>query len=85
MKEALLYKKSEKNSVSCYLCNHHCKIAEDKFGFCGVRENSKGVLNTYAYGKVVASQIDPIEKKPLYHFLPGSKSLSIATVGCNFR
>jgi pyruvate formate lyase activating enzyme len=84
-KEALLYEKIENKMVHCYLCNHHCKIAEGKFGFCGVRQNLDGTLYTYAYGKVIASHIDPIEKKPLYHFLPGSHSFSVATRGCNFR
>jgi pyruvate formate lyase activating enzyme len=84
-KEALLYEKLENKMVHCYLCSHHCKIAEQKFGFCGVRQNIEGVLYTRAYGKVIASHIDPIEKKPLYHFLPGSFSFSIATIGCNFR
>jgi len=85
MKEALLYEKLENKSVHCYLCNHHCRIATQKFGFCGVRQNMGGVLYTHAYGKVIAAHIDPIEKKPLYHFLPGSSSFSIATIGCNFR
>ncbi len=85
MKEALLCEKLENNFVHCFLCAHHCKIADQKFGFCGVRQNLKGTLYTYAYGKVIAAHIDPIEKKPLYHFLPGSKSFSIATIGCNFR
>jgi pyruvate formate lyase activating enzyme len=85
MKEALLYEKLESNLVHCYLCSHHCRIADKKFGFCGVRENIAGSLYTHAYGKVIAAHVDPIEKKPLYHFLPGSASFSIATVGCNFR
>ncbi len=85
MKEALLYEKLDKNQVHCYLCAHHCRIAEGKFGFCGVRQNIGGSLYTYAYGNVVAAHIDPIEKKPLYHFLPGSSSFSIATIGCNFH
>jgi len=84
-KEALLYEKIENKMVHCHLCNHHCKIAETKFGFCGVRQNIGGALYTHAYGKVIASHIDPIEKKPLYHFLPGSHSFSVATRGCNFR
>jgi len=84
-KEALLYEKLENKMVHCYLCNHHCQIAENKFGFCGVRQNTGGKLYTHAYGKVIAAHIDPIEKKPLYHFLPGSYSFSIATIGCNFR
>ena len=84
-KEALLYKKLDNNGVHCYLCSHQCRIAEGKFGFCGARENVGGILYTHAYGKVIAAHTDPIEKKPLYHFLPGSKSFSIATIGCNFR
>jgi len=85
MKEALLYEKLEDKSVHCYLCAHHCRIAQGKFGFCGVRQNIDGVLYTYVYTRQVAMHIDPIEKKPLYHFLPGSLSFSIATPGCNFR
>ncbi len=84
-KEALLYEKLDNKLVRCFLCSHHCKIADQKFGFCGVRQNLGGTLYTYAYGEVIAAHIDPIEKKPLYHFLPGSSSFSIATVGCNFR
>jgi pyruvate formate lyase activating enzyme len=84
-KEALFFEKSEDESVSCYLCNHRCKIAEQKFGFCGVRQNLGGVLYTHVYGNLIAVHVDPIEKKPLYHFLPGSVSLSIASIGCNFR
>jgi pyruvate formate lyase activating enzyme len=84
-KEALLYEKLDNNLVHCYLCAHHCRIAEEKFGFCGVRQNIAGTLYTYAYGELAAAHIDPIEKKPLYHFLPGSSSYSIATIGCNFR
>jgi pyruvate formate lyase activating enzyme len=84
-KEALLYEKLKDKLVHCYLCNHHCRIGDGKFGFCGVRQNSEGILYSCVYGKVIASHADPIEKKPLYHFLPGSLSLSIATTGCNFR
>jgi len=85
VKEALLYEKVDNKSVHCYLCSHHCKIANQKFGFCGVRQNLEGILYTYAYGNVIAAHIDPVEKKPLYHFLPGSNSFSIATLGCNFH
>jgi len=85
MKEALLYEKLKDKLIHCYLCSHHCRVADNKFGFCGVRQNIGGMLYTHAYGKVVAAHIDPIEKKPLYHFLPGSFSFSIATIGCNFR
>jgi pyruvate formate lyase activating enzyme len=85
LKEALLYKKLEDNRVSCFLCSHHCLIPDGKFGICNVRENKGGTLYTHAYGKLVAQHVDPIEKKPLYHFLPGSTSFSIAAVGCNFQ
>lgn len=84
-KEALLYKKAEDKRTDCFLCNHYCKIKEGKFGICGVRKNVEGVLYTIAYGKAIAANIDPIEKKPIFHMLPGSKSFSIATIGCNFR
>lgn len=85
MKEALLYEKLTDNTVHCFLCAHHCRIADKKFGFCGVRENISGILYTYTYAKPIAIQVDPIEKKPLYHFLPGSSTYSIAAKGCNFR
>jgi pyruvate formate lyase activating enzyme len=84
-KHAMLYKQDKNGKVHCHLYSHHCKIAESKFGICGVRQNIKSKLYTYVYGKVIAFHIDPIEKKPLYHFLPGTKSYSIATPGCNFR
>jgi pyruvate formate lyase activating enzyme len=71
-------------SVHCFLCAHHCRIAPGERGLCGVRENQDGVLYTLVYGYPVSTAVDPIEKKPLFHFLPGSKSLSLATVGCNF-
>ena len=84
-KKAMLWEKLEGNKVHCYLCAHHCRIAEDRFGFCGMRKNIKGELYTYAYGSVIANHVDPIEKKPLYHFLPGTYAYSIATIGCNFH
>lgn len=84
MKEVLLYKKLEANKVQCGVCAHNCLILPDKRGICGVRENIEGKLCALNYGKAIAVNIDPIEKKPLFHFLPGSQSLSIATVGCNF-
>ncbi|MFW6253305.1 MAG: AmmeMemoRadiSam system radical SAM enzyme [Chitinivibrionales bacterium] len=83
-KEAMLYEKSGER-VHCFLCAHHCKISNGKFGFCGVRENIDGKLYTYVYGDVMARQVDPVEKKPLYHFLPGTQTYSIATPGCNFH
>jgi len=85
MKECYLYKKLSGKKVQCQICNHRCIIAEDKRGICGVRENQKGKLYLLVYGKAIAVHIDPIEKKPFYHFLPGTYSFSIATVGCNFR
>lgn len=84
-KEAALYTKLPDKKVECFLCNHRCKIADSKYGFCGVRQNIDGTLYSRVYGEVIASQVDPIEKKPLYHFFPGSNAYSIATVGCNFR
>lgn len=85
MKEALLYKKLENHQVKCELCNHSCQISSGQRGLCGVRENHGGQLDTLVWGKVIAAQVDPIEKKPLYHFLPGTNTFSIATVGCNFK
>ncbi|MDD4910562.1 MAG: AmmeMemoRadiSam system radical SAM enzyme [Candidatus Omnitrophica bacterium] len=83
--EALLYRQVSGNDVSCFLCSHRCLIKDGEFGFCGVRQNKKGRLYTYAYADVAAANFDPIEKKPLFHVLPGSKSFSIAAYGCNFR
>jgi pyruvate formate lyase activating enzyme len=83
--EAYLYESLKDNEVKCNLCNHRCNIKNGGRGICGVRENRGGVLETLVYGKVIARHIDPIEKKPLFHFLPGSLSYSIATVGCNFK
>ena len=84
MKEALLYEKAGDGKVQCCLCSHRCKIAPGKRGICAVRENIDGTLYSLVYGKVIAQHVDPIEKKPLFNFHPGSKSYSIATVGCNF-
>ena len=85
MKEAMFYTKESANRVHCGLCRHRCLIEDGKRGICRVRENRGGTLFSLVYGKVVAEHIDPIEKKPLFHVLPGSKSYSIATAGCNFR
>jgi len=84
MQEARFYEKKEEGKVHCHLCAHECKIDPGKRGLCHVRENQEGTLFTLVYGMVVAENIDPIEKKPLFHFLPGSRSYSIATAGCNF-
>lgn len=85
MKEALLYEKIGDGRVQCGLCSHRCQIAPEKRGICAVRENRDGTLYSLVYGRIIARNVDPIEKKPLFHFQPGSRSYSIATVGCNFR
>ena len=85
MKQAMFQEAKEGGKVLCSLCSHRCLIAEGKRGICAVRENRGGVLYSLVYDKVIAQNIDPIEKKPLFHFLPGSRSYSIATPGCNFR
>jgi pyruvate formate lyase activating enzyme len=84
MKEATFYKKKGEEKVICRLCPHTCLIAEGGTGICGVRQNRGGTLFSLVYDKIISENIDPIEKKPLYHFLPGSRSYSIATAGCNF-
>ena len=84
MKEAYLYERSENNKVRCFLCNHRCLIKDGKKGICGVRENRDGKLYSLVYGMAVSRAVDPVEKKPLYHFYPGSRAYSVATVGCNF-
>jgi len=85
MHEAMFWAKAEGGKVRCSLCRFRCLIAEGQRGICGVRENTDGILYTLVYGKSIAEQIDPIEKKPLFHYHPGSTSFSIATAGCNFR
>jgi len=86
LREAMFYTKLDNKMVNCSLCSHRCsRIACSKRGLCGVRENIDGKLYSLVYGRLVARSVDPIEKKPLFQFLPGSLSYSIATVGCNFR
>lgn len=85
MKEAMFYEKFDEKKVRCFLCAHHCVIKDGKRGICHVRKNIEGTLYTLVYGRVVSMNIDPIEKKPLFHFQTGSTSFSIATVGCNFH
>ena len=85
MKEVYLYKKLEDKKVQCQNCAHYCQVSPDKTGVCGVRKNKNGKLYVLSYGKIIALHIDPIEKKPFFHFLPGTHSLSVASVGCNFR
>jgi len=84
MKEATLYDRGREGSVHCRLCAHGCTIAPGSRGLCGVRENDGGTLVALSYGRLVARDVDPIEKKPMFHFYPGSRAYSIATVGCNF-
>jgi pyruvate formate lyase activating enzyme len=83
--EAYLYEGLDDQKVRCNLCSHRCLIKPGKRGICAVRENQEGILKTLVYGKLIAQNVDPIEKKPLYHVSPGSLSYSIATVGCNFK
>lgn len=95
MQETLLYKKSKPSplkkgekigdAVDCELCNHFCHISENQNGVCGVRKNIQGKLYALNYNRLIAKNIDPIEKKPLFHFLPGSLTYSIACMGCNFH
>ncbi len=84
-REAELYDRLEERHVACRLCSHGCKIAAGHTGICRVRENRDGVLYTHTYGRIVSEHLDPVEKKPLYHFQPGYRSYSIAAIGCNFR
>jgi pyruvate formate lyase activating enzyme len=85
VKEAMLYEPLPDDRVRCRLCAHECTIAPDGRGICHVRENRDGKLMTLVYGELIARHVDPIEKKPLFHYYPGSLSYSIATAGCNFR
>lgn len=85
MKEALLYEKLTNNQVKCRLCHHFCLIKPESRGICGVRENQDGTLFSLVYGKAISVGVDPMEKKPFFHFLPGSFAYSLATQGCNFR
>lgn len=85
MKEALFYEKLKGKVVQCRLCPHNCAIKEGMFGNCGVRKNKAGKLFSVVYGKSTSVQVDPIEKKPLFHFFPGASALSIGTVGCNLH
>jgi len=84
IKEAILYEKLEDFRVRCSVCAHRCKINPGRRGLCAVRENKKGTLYTLVFGTLIAENVDPIEKKPFFHVYPGSRSYSIATVGCNF-
>jgi len=85
LKEALFYQKLDHKTVQCQLCPRRCIIPNGRRGFCGIRENRDGTLYTLSYAKAVAIHIDPIEKKPLFHFLPSSTAFSLATAGCNLK
>ncbi len=84
MKEAMFYHNGDGCTLSCDLCSHHCRVKDGSRGICAVRENRSGKMYSLVYGKLISEGVDPIEKKPLFHLLPGSRSYSIATVGCNF-
>ncbi|MCK4839456.1 MAG: AmmeMemoRadiSam system radical SAM enzyme [Desulfobulbaceae bacterium] len=77
--------KGKEPAVQCFLCNHNCRIKDGRRGICQVRENRGGTLYSLVYGRLISENVDPIEKKPVFHLLPGSLSYSISTVGCNFR
>lgn len=83
-REAKYYEKKEDKKLICKLCPHECRVADLERGTCGVRENNGGTYYTLVYGNPCSLNIDPIEKKPIYHFYPTTKSLSLATAGCNF-
>ncbi|MFA6088846.1 MAG: AmmeMemoRadiSam system radical SAM enzyme [Candidatus Woesearchaeota archaeon] len=85
MHKAIFFKNSKDNKIECNLCAHNCIIKDGKRGICGVRENRNKELYSLVYGKIVAKNVDPIEKKPFYHFMPGTNTYSIGTVGCNFK
>jgi pyruvate formate lyase activating enzyme len=82
--EAKFWRK-EGERLECFLCPHHCSIAPNKIGICGVRQNQNGRLYSLIYGRVSAMHVDPMEKKPLFHFHPGQPVLSLGSVGCNLR
>lgn len=81
--EARYYKKHPDREIECLLCPRFCKLGDKERGYCGVRENKNGIYYTLVYGKACSVALDPIEKKPLFHFMPGSAALSLASAGCN--
>jgi len=85
MKQALVYKKVDNKKIQCKTCSQFCLIGLNEFGLCGVKKNIDGELYSLNYGKIIAENIDPIEKKPLCEFMPGTKTYSIASAGCNFE
>lgn len=84
-REARFWKTISDKKLQCNLCSHSCKINNDNFGICRVRKNENGKLNTLIYGSCSSVAVDPIEKKPLFHFYPGTNVFSLGTVGCNFK
>ena len=85
MKEALFYKKLKNKTVQCNLCPNFCTLKDNEYGKCNARKNVKGKLMSMVYGYPLSMHVDPVEKKPLYHFLPGTKTFSICTVGCTLH
>ena len=82
-KAAYLFERQQFNRVRCDLCNHRCNVMDGQYGKCNVRKNENGELYAMHYGELCSAALDPIEKKPLYHFFPGSTTYSIAMPGCN--
>ena len=85
MKEALLYESIGESLVRCNICQRRCEISAGKRGYCGTRENRHGILYSLIYARIACAGVAPIEKKPLYHFHPGSRAYSVGSLGCNFR
>jgi len=85
LKEAELVRPLKDQTVQCLVCEHYCTLRPGEWGKCGIRTNREGILYLVLYGRSIAAHVDPIEKKPLFHFLPGSSALSIGTYGCNMR
>ena len=83
-KEAILYEKLPNDKVRCTACARYCELGKGQVGLCGIRGNEDGKLDLYVYGKVIAGHVDPVEKKPVVHYRPGSQVFSIATTGCNW-
>jgi len=83
--ECMHYEELAGKKVRCHVCPRGCEVPDGQRGWCGVRENRGGTYTMLVYGKACSAHVDPIEKKPLYHYLPGTEALSVATVGCNLE
>jgi pyruvate formate lyase activating enzyme len=83
-REAILYEKLPEGKVRCTACARYCEIGKGQIGLCGIRANTEGRLDLLSYGKVITGNVDPIEKKPVVHYMPGTRIFSIATTGCNW-